>query len=166
MNYTIVFLSVLFSVLLAMFTFNLFIDKKIKNKLRSDDNPFALSLYKSAVFIICGIIMSELFEPFDSVLQILPSIYEGTDLTLRKISFYSVFLGSLLVLLFIIQGLSSMLFRLFTKGKSLFYELANDDLKSAILAIGIMFGLAIAAKSGMLSILEQFIPYPELPIYN
>ena len=61
---------------------------------------------------------------------------------------------------------SAMMFGIVSKGKNIFIETANNNLNAVILFCGILLALAFAAKVGVTPLLDQFIPYPTMPIYH
>ena len=111
-------------------------------------------------------LLSELINTFQTLTKILPSQIEGNSLVLKEISFYCVFLGITLFVFVILFWLSTLLFSLFSKGESIFVEVANDNLNSLILFSALLLAFVFAVKSGLTPLLDEFIPYPEMPIYR
>jgi hypothetical protein len=58
------------------------------------------------------------------------------------------------------------MYSLISKGKSIFIEAANNNLNSVVIFIGIILALTIASKTGLTPLLDQFIPYPTMPVYH
>ena len=132
-------LAITLSTAVSLFLLNGFLKTKLKNKLSENENPISISYFKSVLYVSLGLLLGELINTFQTLTKILPSQLEGSNLVLKEISFYCVFLGITLFLFVILLWLSTLLFSLFSKGESIFIEVANNNLKSLILFSGILF---------------------------
>ena len=159
-------LAITLSTAVSLFLLNGFLKTKLKNKLSENENPISISYFKSVLYVSLGLLLGELINTFQTLTKILPSQLEGSNLVLKEISFYCVFLGITLFLFVILLWLSTLLFSLFSKGESIFIEVANNNLKSLILFSGILLAFVFAVKTGLTPLLDEFIPYPEIPNYR
>ncbi len=159
-------LAITLSTAVSLFLLNGFLKIKLKNKLSENENPISISYFKSVLYVSLGLLLGELINTFQTLTKILPSQLEGSNLVLKEISFYCVFLGITLFIFVILLWLSTLLFSLFSKGESIFIEVANNNLKSLILFSGILLAFVFAVKTGLTPLLDEFIPYPEIPNYR
>ena len=166
MTNIITLLAIITSTAVSVFLLNGFINYKLKDRLSENESPISISYLKGIFFISMGLLFSELITTFQTLIQILPKQLEGSNLILKEISFYCIFLGITLVILTVLIGLSILLFNLVKKGESIFVEVANNNLNSVILFSAILLAIVLAAKTGVTPLLDEFIPYPELPIYR
>ncbi|NYJ28601.1 hypothetical protein [Allomuricauda sp. ARW1Y1] len=160
------FLAIILSTAASLFLLNSFIKSKLKTKLSANENPISISYFKGILFLGLGLLQSELIHTFQTLIKILPSQLAGNSLVLKEISFYCAFFGITLLVFVVLFWLSSLLFSLFNKGESIFVEVANDNLNSVILFSGIMLAFVFAVKTGLTPLLDEFIPYPEMPLYR
>ena len=159
-------LAIILSTAVSLFLLNGFVKSKLKNKLSENENPISISYFKGILFVALGLLLSELINTFQTLTKILPSQIEGNSLVLKEISYYCVFLGITLFVFVILFWLSTLLFSLFSKGESIFVEVANDNLNSLILFSALLLAFVFAVKTGLTPLLDEFIPYPEMPIYR
>ena len=75
-------------------------------------------------------------------------------------------MGISLLILSIIVWLSILTYGIVAKGKNVFIEIANNNIGAVILFSGIILAITLVAKSCITPLLDQFIPYPTLPIYH
>jgi hypothetical protein len=61
---------------------------------------------------------------------------------------------------------STLLFSLIQRGDNVFVEVANNNLHSLITFSAILLTLTFALKTGITPILDEFIPYPTMPVYR
>ena len=161
-----ILLLILVSMSLTLFLINWFVRFKLKSKLSESENPITINIFKGILFISGGLLLTQLIVTFQTTYKILERSYSGTDLVLRAISFYSILFAIVLVAFAMLLWLSTLLFNLLQNRDNIFVEIANNNLKSLILFIGILFALTIAVKTGITPLLDGFIPYPTLPIYR
>jgi hypothetical protein len=159
-------LAITLSAAVSLFLLNGFIKFKLKTKLSENENPISISYFKGVLFVSLGLLLGELVNTFQTLTKILPSQLEGNSLVLKEISFYCVFFGITLLVFIVLFWLSTLLFSLFSNGESIFVEVANDNLNSVILFLTILLALLFAVKTGLTPLLDELIPYPEMPIYR
>lgn len=159
-------LALVLSTAVSLFLLNGFVKSKLKTKLSEKENPTSISYFKGILFVALGLILSELNNTFQTLTKVLPSQLEGNSLVLKEISFYCVFLGIILFVFVVLFWLSTLLFSLFSKGESIFVEVANDNLNSVILFSTILLAFVFAIKTGLTLLLDEFIPYPKMPVYR
>lgn len=159
-------LAIVLSTAVSLFLLNGFVKSKLKTKLSENENPISVSYFKGVLFLAIGLLLSELINTFQTLTKILPSQLEGNSLVLKEISFYCIFLGITLLVFIVLFWLSTLLFSLFSKGESVFMEVANDNLNSIILFSTILLAFVFATKTGLTPLLDEFIPYPEMPVYR
>lgn len=163
---TIILLAVLISSCLTIYLTNAIINSRLKKKLKSDDEPIAIYILKAAIFLCAGLLINEFVNSFQSLIKILPSSLVGNNLLQKEIMFYSIFWGISLLILSIIVWLSILTYGIVAKGKNVFIEIANNNIGAVILFSGIILAITLVAKSCITPLLDQFIPYPTLPIYH
>jgi divalent metal cation (Fe/Co/Zn/Cd) transporter len=117
------------------------------------------------LFVSGGLLLSEILNPFQTLMNVLPTFIAGNELLLRAIMYYSLFLGILLLVFIIVLWVSILMFGVISKGKNIFIETANNNLSDVLLFSAIMIALIYAVNSGLIPLLDLFIPYPELPTY-
>lgn len=166
MTNIITLLAIILSTAISVFLLNGFIKSKLKNKLSENESPISISYFKGILFVSLGLLFSELITTFQTLTKVLPSQLADGNLVLKEISFYCIFLGITLVVFAVIFWLSTLLFSLLSKGQSIFIEVANNNLNSLIIYIAILLALVLAVKTGITPLLDEFIPYPEMPIYR
>ena len=166
MTNIITMLAIITSTAVSVFLLNGFIKSKLKNKLSENETPISISYFKGILFISLGLLFSELISTFQTLTKILPNQFEGSNLVLKEISFYCIFLGISLAIFIVLFWLSKLLFSLFSKGESIFVEVANNNLNSVIIFSAILLTFVLAVKTGITPLLDEFIPYPEMPIYR
>lgn len=159
-------LAIVLSTAVSLFLLNGFVKSKLKTKLSENENPISVSYFKGVLFLAIGLLLSELINTFQTLTKILPSQLEDNSLVLKEISFYCIFLGITLLVFIVLFWLSTLLFSLFSKGESIFMEVANDNLNSIILFSTILLAFVFAIKTGLTPLLDEFIPYPEMPVYR
>lgn len=159
-------LAIVLSTAVSLFLLNGFVKSKLKTKLSENENPISVSYFKGVLFLALGLLLSELINTFQTLTKILPSQLEGNSLVLKEISLYCIFLGITLLVFIVLFWLSTLLFSLFSKGESVFMEVANDNLNSIILFSTILLAFVFATKTGLTPLLDEFIPYPEMPVYR
>lgn len=166
MTNIIILLAVLTSASLTMFLLNWFVRFKLKNKLSGKENLITIPIFKGVLFISGGLLLSELILTFQTLTKILPGSYSGNDLVLREISFYCIFFAIVLIVFAVLLWLSTLLFSLIKRGENVFVEVANNNLQSLILFSGILLALTLAIKTGITPLLDEFVPYPTMPVYR
>lgn len=162
----IILSAVLISSMLLIFLLNSIVNSKIKNKISDKEPLLTTALMKAILFFCGGLLISEIVNSFQILIKVLPSSFSGNDLLLKELMFFSIFIGISLFLLIVILWFSAIMFGVITKGKDIYIEVANNNLLAVILFCGILFSLTFAAKGGIAPLLDQFIPYPTLPIYH
>mgnify|MGYP003596328789 CR=1 FL=1 len=162
----ILVLSAIFSGILTVYLLNIIVNLRIKNKIGDSDNPIALHILKAILFSVAGILLQEIATPFQTLIKVLPSTTNGADLLVQQIMYYSMFLGIVVLLIFLIIWFSALVFTVTSKGKSIFIEAANNSLGSVIYFAGVVFALSFAVKSNIVPLLDVFIPYPTMPIFH
>ncbi|MFN8142790.1 MAG: hypothetical protein U0073_00075 [Bacteroidia bacterium] len=162
----ILVLSAIFSGILTVYLLNIIVNLRIKNKIGDSDNPIALHILKAILFSVAGILLQEIATPFHTLIKVLPSTTNGADLLVQQIMYYSMFLGIVVLLIFLIIWFSALVFTVTSKGKSIFIEAANNSLGLVIYFAGVVFALSFAVKSNIVPLLDVFIPYPTMPIFH
>ncbi len=166
MTNIIISLAVLVSSALTLFLLNGLVRFKLKNKLSENENPITVPIFKGVLFISGGLLLSELIPSFQTLTKILPGQFEGNDLILKEISFYCIFLAIVLIVFAVLLWFSTLLFSLIQRGDNVFVEVANNNLHSLITFSAILLTLTFALKIGIIPILDEFIPYPTMPVYR
>ncbi|HNK90771.1 MAG TPA: hypothetical protein PKN63_09440 [Chitinophagales bacterium] len=162
----VILISVLVSGLLTIFILNSIVNSRIKNKISENKTPIAVDILKAILFLSGGLLLSEITTSFQTLTKVLPASFTGNDLLLKEFSYFSIFLGITVLTTFLIVWLSTLMYSLISKGKSIFIEVANNNLNAVIIFIGLILALTIATKTGLTPLFDQFIPYPTMPIYH
>lgn len=161
----VILISILISGLLTIFILNSIVNSRIKNKISENETPIAVDILKAILFLSGGLLLSEITTSFQTLTKVLPASFTGNDLLLKEFSYFSIFLGITILTTFLIVWLSTLMYSLI-KGKSIFIEVANNNLNAVIIFIGLILALTIATKTGLTPLFDQFIPYPTMPIYH
>lgn len=159
-------ISVLVGGLLTIFILNAIVNSRIKNKVSENETPIAVDILKAILFLSGGLLLAEITTSFQTLTKVLPSSFTGNDLLLKEISYFSIFLGITILTALLNFWLSTLMYSLISKGKSIFIETSNNNLNAAIIFIGLMLALTVASKMGLTQLLDQLIPYPIMPIYH
>ena len=159
-------ISVLVSGLLTIFILNSIVNSRIKKKFLENEAPISVDILKAILFLSGGLALSEITTSFQTLTKVLPYSFTGNDLLLKEFSYFSIFLGITVLLIFLIVWLSTLMYSLISKGKSIFIEATNNNLNAVIIFIGLILALTIASKTGLASLFDQFIPYSTMPIYH
>ena len=162
----VIFFSILVSGLLTILVINYLLNSRFKNKLTENEIPIAHDIFKSVLYISSGLLISQIVTSFQTLLKVLPSSFTGNDLLLKEFSYFSIFLGLTILTEMIIIWIATLMFSFICKGKSIFMEVSNNNLNAVAVFIGLQISLTIASMPALVQILEQFIPYPSLPIYH
>ena len=162
----VILISVLISGLLTIFFLNSIVNSRIKNRISEKGTPLAVDILKAILFLSGGLLLSELTTSFQTLTKVLPNSFAGNDLLLKEFSYFSIFFGIIVLITILIVWLSSLMYSLISKGKSIFIEATNNNLNAVIIFIGLILALTIASKTGLTPLFDQFIPYPTMPIYH
>lgn len=162
----VILISVLVSGLLTIFILNAIVNSRIKNKISENETPLAVDILKAILFLSGGLLLSEITNSFQTLTKVLPNSFTGNDLLLKEFSYFSVFLGITILTTILIVWLSTLMYSLISKGKSIFMEATNNNLNAVIIFIGLILALTIASKTGLTLLFDYFIPYPTMPIYH
>ena len=161
----ILLVVVLLSVCLSMFIMDQYLSYQFKGKIASGETLLTTSLFKVCCYVMCALLMHELITPMQTLIKVLPtskgSVWGGT------ISYFVFFLGIIIIASFLVFWLAQLTWSIFTKGRNIFFEASNDQNTGlVILFCGILIGLAIVCQKGVAPILDEFIPYPTVPVYR
>jgi hypothetical protein len=162
----IILISVLISGLLIVFILNALVNSRIRNKISENETSLAVDVLKGILFISGGILLSEITTSFQTLSKVLPNSFKGNELLLKEFSYFSIFLGITILTCILIVWLSTLMYSLISKGKSIFIEASNNNLNAVIIFIGLILALTFASKTGLVPLFDQFIPYPTMPIYH
>lgn len=166
MTNIIILIAALVSSALTLFIINGLVRSKLKNKLSENENPITVPVFKGVLFISGGLLLCEIIPSFQTLTKILPQQFEGNDLILSEISFYCIFLAIVLIVFSVIFWFSTLIFSLLQKGENVFVEVANNNLHALITFSAILLTLTFAIKTGITPVLDEFIPYPTMPVYR
>ena len=162
----VIFIFALISGLLTIFILNTIVNSRINNKISENDKPLAVDILKAILFLSGGLLLSEITTSFQTLTKVLPNSFSGNLLLIKEFSYFSIFLGITILSTILIVWLSTLMYSLISKGKSIFIEATNNNLNAVIIYIGLILALTIASKTGLTGLFDQFIPYPTIPIYN
>ncbi|MBK7888516.1 MAG: hypothetical protein IPJ86_14925 [Bacteroidetes bacterium] len=162
----IILVAVIISGMLTVFLLNSIVNARMKGKIADNEHPIAGDILKGILFLCGGLILSEVVISFQTITKVLPSSFTGNDLLLKDVMYYSIFFGIVLLILIANIWLSAIMFSITSKGRSIFMETANNNLNAVIIFSGIVLALTLAAKAGLAPLLDQFIPYPTMPVYH
>ena len=162
----VIITSLIVSGLLTIFILNAIINSRIKNKISENESKISIDILKGLVFLCGGLILSEISTSFYTLTKVLPNNFTGSDLILKEVSYFSVFVGISILTVIIILWLSTLMYSLISKGKSIFFETTNNNIHAIILFAGLLLSLTIVTKTGLTPLFDQFIPYQTMPIYH
>lgn len=159
-------LAILVSTAISVFLLNGFVKFKLKNKLSENEHPITISYFKGILFVSIGLLLSELITTFQTLTKILPSQIVGSNLIFKEVSYYCIFFAITLLIFVVLFWLSTLLFSVLSKGESIFVEVANNNLQSVIIFSAILLTFTFSIKTGITPLLDEYIPYPVMPIYR
>ena len=162
----VILILILVSGMLTLFILNAIVNSRLKNKISEGGTPISVDILKAILFLSGGLLLSEITDSFQTLTKVLPYSFNGNDLIIKEFSYFSIFLAITIFTTFLILWLSILMYSLISKGKSIFIEAANNNLNSVVIFIGIILALTIASKTGLTPLLDQFIPYPTMPVYH
>ena len=163
---TITSIAILVSTALTLYLINSFVKFKLKKKLSGNEQPISVIYFKGILFISAGLVFSELIETFQILTKILPSQIEGNNLILREVAYYCIFSSITLIIFTLIFWLSTVLFSLLSQGERIFWEVAHNNSNAVLLFAAILLAFTLALKTSITPLLDEFIPYPEIPLYR
>lgn len=166
MTNVIILIAVLVSSALTIFLLNGLVRFKLRDKLSENEYPITVPIFKGILFISSGLLLSELILTFQTLTKILPSQFERHDLILQEIAFYCIFFALIVIVFVIVIWLSTLLLSLINSGENVFVEVANNNFQSLITFSAILLTLTFAIKTGITPLLDEFIPYPTIPVYR
>lgn len=157
-------ISNIFVSLITFYLFNIIIKFILHKKLTEEinRNDTASSIIKVVVFICSSIMLMHFFSVNNNLFAVLSSKYSGNDLILNSFSFYIVFWFITLISIILFSWLSLILHLLVNNGRSIFNEIADNNIGSVFVYSGIFLALIISSGNILIPLLEQFIPYPTL----
>jgi hypothetical protein len=162
----ILFVTVVFSVGISMFIVDAFINRMLKGKMAVSEIPVAVSLLKGVSYFVSAMVVTQINAPMNAVIKIMPALNPGNGLLLGVAPYYSMFLALSLFSIILLFWLTTICWNLFSKGRNIYFEVSNNNLALTILFCAIFIGLAFAAQSALLPVLDSLVPYPEMPVYR
>lgn len=131
----------------------------------SDNSQGAYLLFKAAIFLSIGYILSGLAIPLITLWRIVENT--TPDNLLPKLSeFYVVFIIVSVTLIALNYATSFILFNLFYGKSKLSFALANNEIVAVALFIGLLLLTLFISKEILPHIIDTIIPYPQTPIYR
>jgi hypothetical protein len=130
------------------------------------ENPLSISVLKATIFVTCSLLIGELNQSFHITKKILSTLYSGKELFMHELSYFSVFYGIVISLFTFLVGIASTIFWIINKKESISLEIANNNLRAIFIFSGILISLVLIIKPEVHNILDQFIPYPQKPVFR
>ena len=165
-TYIVLVSSILISGFLMVFVLNTTVKALVRKKIKPDESPVSVDIIKAVLFTMGSLLISEAVVSFQTVNKVLSESFKGNDLILKQITYASIFIFIILVMIFMILGISIMLYSLITKGRNIILEAVNNDYNAIIVYIGIVVSFTLVLKEVLNPLLDCFIPYPNIPFYN
>lgn len=158
--------TLLLSSILCISLLNYFMNRQMKGRFAENEIPLGVNLLKSIFFICGGLLITEIGSTSKDVVQII-SLSTGKSTSLLSFTtYFALFLSITLLVLSISLWLSTMVFAVITKGRSIYDNAVQDDIKGVILFAGISISITLVVKSGMTELLAEIIQYPTSPMFH
>ena len=163
-------LQLLFSLLigililfLAYRTLRFFINAGAKEKVITDNNN-AFAIITGGVLLSVGMIMSGIIGPILDVFRVLNKVdAEGGGMLLQFSQYSFLFLVLGLLVCFVINIVSFLLFNLLTTDIKEMDEIRNGNVAVAIIQAVMIIVITMLVKDTTVQLLESIIPYPDMP---
>lgn len=163
--FTIVGIAIIYC-FLAAYLLNGFINLQYRKHIPIGTSPVSFSIIKTGYFVAAGFILAELPVAANALFEVLNKQYAGSEFYQNAFLYMSLFLGMILLILFVIYFLSSGLFHMITDKSRIRIEIANNNIEKAVFFAGIMLLLSLGIKASVPFLLDFFIPYPTVPMFR
>ena len=163
--FTIVGIAIVYC-FLAAYLLNGFINLQYKKHIPVGTSPVSLSIIKTGYFVAAGFILAELPVAANALFAVLTKQYAGPEFYQHAFLYMSLFLGIILLILFIVYFLSSGLFHMITDKSRIRLEVANNNVEKAVFFSGLVLLLSLGIKASVPFLLDFFIPYPTIPMFR
>ena len=157
--------SGLISGVLLVFLLNAALNFSTRKLIKPNDSPLGLHVLKAAAFISAGLLVDELLHALRALQHTLPAVSNIEAYLVEGLSYYGLFLGTVIVVVLVLVYLSALMFSLVSGGKNVFVESANESYSSMLLYASVLLAFTFAVKASLGAFMETFIPYQEPVIY-
>jgi|TARA_B110000211_G_scaffold234469_1_gene304238 uncharacterized membrane protein YjfL (UPF0719 family) len=139
-------------------------EKYIRKKYKIETNNASYGIFCGAILFSVGYLISGIKDPILNSIELVGSNsnFSGS-IFFESIKYIGLFLAISLFVILIINIISIYLFTIMTKNIDEFKELKNNNISIAIIMSIIVISICIMVKPSLYSILESFVPYPDMP---
>ncbi|GAB4487955.1 MAG: hypothetical protein OHK0045_09110 [Raineya sp.] len=158
------FISLALALVVTFSTTRLFI-KAIRRKYQITPQNIAFSILLAAIIFSVGYIVSGVLEPFFKLVPIVRLIEKSPTDTFFSIAKYgAIFVLASFLVSFVVVSLGMYLFNLINTEIDELQEISKDNIAVGILVGAIIIVITLFVKGSIIFLLENLIPYPDLPI--
>lgn len=148
---------------LLFLTFSI-LHKRIIKKYKIEKDNVAFSIFTAGVLLSVTLLLKSVIHPTLAAFHAISGTgVSGVELYLEVTKYGGLFVFIGVVLVFIINTLSIVLFTSITRGLDEFKEISENNMAVGILTATIIVSVSILCQDGLEFLLETFIPYPEFP---
>lgn len=154
------------SILLTISFINFIINKKVKGRFATGEEPLSLYILKSTLFLSAGLIVAEIGSALVEVSQIYSIGENSGNVWVGIFTYYAAFFSIAGLAIFVSIWLSTMLFAVITKGKNIFGDALLVGSNYSILFTGVLLGVVLSIRPGLSELFVKMIQYPTLPVFH
>lgn len=148
---------------LLFLTFSI-LHKRVIKKYKIEKDNIAFSIFTSGVLFSVTILLKSVIHPTLAAFHAISGTgISGFQLYAEATKYGGLFVFIGIVLVFIINTLSIILFTSITRGLDEFKEISENNTAVGILTATIIVSVSLLCQDGLEFLLETFIPYPEFP---
>jgi len=157
--------SILLGVLILYFAYRI-LDKYLRKKYDIDLNT-SYSIFCSSILFSVAYLISGIKTPILNSIRLLQDKvdYDGS-LLLDGFKYTALFLVIILIVITFVNVLSIFLFTIMTRDLDEFDEIKKNNIAVSIILAIIIISISLLVKDSLYLLLESFVPYPSIPIFN
>jgi len=160
-----IILSIILSIIVFFISYKILIKAFKIEENKFDNDNLALSIFFSGIIFSTGYLLSGIISTIINSVTLIKIHTEGSYyFEVLKYSAISLFIGFLVAS--IIQLGSFLLVKTLTKHIKEVEQLRKNNLAVAILLVSILMAITLITKDGLVFLLEQFLPQPEVVKFN
>ncbi len=160
-----VIISVVLSILVFFISYKMLIKVFDLEEQRFDNENLALSIFFSGIILSTGYLLGGIISTIFNSVSLIKIHADGNHfLNVFKYSVTALILGFLAASM--IQLGSFLLVKTLTKHLKEVEQLKRNNLAVAILLVSILMAITFIVKDGLIFLIEQFLPQPEVIEFN
>jgi hypothetical protein len=163
---TIILISIILAAVIMISLANYLLELKLKRITAENDESIEKYIFKSIVFICGGFLIGDIISSIQTVSNILVSQNIENTNYFELISHISIFIGIALISLLVLFVISTFMFMVVMKGRSIFFEIANKNTNAILIFSALMIALTFSIKPGLAIVYDALIPYQNVPVFR